>query len=137
MNDPGSKSLFRIRLLRFLAGGGVATAAHWLTMFALISSDLDPRISTAAGATAGLSVNYLAQYHYTFRSALSHRITFPRYLTGAAAGWLINLLAFSTAYSAQDSALAAQAIATFVSMLANYCLAERFVFHEEISSQPQ
>jgi putative flippase GtrA len=137
MNYPGSRSRFRIRLLRFLAGGGLATLTHWLIMLALIRNGLDPRLATAAGATAGLLINYLAQYHYAFRSGLSHRITFPRYLAGAVAGWSLNLLIFSVGYGASDSALAAQVIATFISMFANYCLAERFVFHEKAANQPQ
>jgi len=119
------------RLLRFLTGGGVATLVHWLVMFALIQAGTDAIVATATGASVGLAVNYLAQHRYTFRSGLAHRVAFPRYLTSAALGWSLNLIAFSAIYTATGMAMASQAAATAAATLANYLLAEKFVFQEE------
>ncbi len=137
MSHRVSKSFSRIRFVRFLTGGGLATLTHWLIMLALVRAGIDPRVSTAAGATVGLFINYLAQYHYTFRSDLSHQTAFFRYLSSAVAGWVLNVAVFSAAYSIAGSTVAAQAIATLASMITNYCLAERFVFHEKTANQPQ
>jgi len=118
------------RLLRFVTGGGIATLAHWLVMFALIQTGISAVPATAAGATVGLAVNYVAQHRYTFRSGLAHRVAFPRYLTSAGLGWSLNLIAFAAIYSATGMAMASQAAATAAATLANYLLAEKFVFPE-------
>jgi putative flippase GtrA len=117
-------------LLRFLTGGGIATLAHWLVMFALIQAGIGAVPATATGATVGLLINYLAQHRYTFRSGLPHRVAFPRYLTSAGLGWSLNLIAFSAIYTATGTAMASQAAATAAATLANYLLAEKFVFLE-------
>ncbi len=119
------------RLFRFLTGGGFATLAHWLVMMLLIRAGMDARLATAAGATVGLALNYLAQYRYTFQSALPHRVAFLRYLAGAILGWGLNLAVFSVMYATTDSAMSSQAVATAAATLANYFLAEKLVFQEE------
>ena len=123
---------FRLtRLCRFLTGGGFATLIHWLVMFLLIDAGVDARVATAAGATVGLGTNYLAQHRYTFRSELPHRLAFPRYLATSSAGWALNLAAFSTVYATTNAPLASQVTATAVATIANYFLAEKFIFQKE------
>lgn len=119
------------RLLRFLTGGGFATLVHWSVMFALIRAGSDAVLATATGATVGLAINYLAQYRYTFRSGLPHRVAFSRYLAGAGLGWGLNLAGFSAVYAVTGVPMASQVVATGVATLANYLLAEKFVFQEE------
>jgi putative flippase GtrA len=119
------------RLLRFLTGGGLATLVHWLVMAALIRAGTDAMLATATGATVGLAVNYLAQYRYTFRSALPHRVAFARYLAGASLGWSLNLAGFTAVYAVTGVPMASQIVATAVATLANFLLAEKFVFQEE------
>ena len=119
------------RPLRFLAGCGFATLVHWLTMLMLIQSGTDARVATATGATAGLVINYLAQYHYTFQSRLPHRRAFSRYLASAGLGWSLNLAGFSAIYAVTGAVLVSQAIATATATAANYLLAEKFVFQGE------
>lgn len=119
------------KAVRFLTGGGVATAVHWLVMFAMIQAGTDAVLATATGATAGLAVNYLAQYRYTFRSGLPHRVAFARYLAGAGLGWSLNLACFTAMYTVTGTTMVSQIVATAVGTLANYLLAEKFVFQEE------
>ncbi|MDR5900055.1 GtrA family protein [Halomonas vilamensis] len=119
------------RLLRFLSGGGFATLMHWLVMFTLIRAGSNVVMATATSATAGLAVNYLAQYRYTFRSVLPHRVAFSRYLVGAGLGWGLNLAGFTAMYTITGAPMASQIVATGVATLANYLLAEKFVFQEE------
>jgi len=121
----------RKRALRFLVGGGFATLVHWLVMFLLIDRGVDARLATATGATLGLVVNYLAQYHYTFRSRLPHRVAFSRYLASSGLGWTVNLGSFSAMYALTGVPMASQAVATAAATFANHLLAEKFVFPEE------
>ena len=123
------------RLLRFLTGGGLATLVHWLTMFLVIQAGTDARLATAIGASAGLVVNYLAQYSYTFRSRLPHRVAFSRYLAGASLGWGLNLAAFSAMFSVTGAPVASQAVATAAAVVTNYVIAEKFVFLEESTNE--
>src|SRR5690554_6578985 len=119
------------RLLRFRTGEGFATLVHWLVMFLMIRADNDARLATATGASVGLLVNYFAQYRFTFRSGLPHRVAFARYLAGAGLGWGLNLAGFSAMHTVTDMAMASQAFATAAATFANYLLAEKFVFQEE------
>ncbi len=131
MKPANLKTARVTRLLRFLTGGGFATLVHWLTMFLLIRSGTGAQLATAAGATTGLVINYLAQHRYTFQSRLPHRVALPRYLAGAGLGWSLNLACFSATYGATGAPIASQAIATATATFANYLLAEKFVFQGE------
>ncbi len=104
---------------------------HWSVMFALIWTGSDAVLATATGATVGLAINYLAQYRYTFRSGLPHRVAFSRYLAGAGLGWGLNLASFTAMYAGTGLPMVSQIAATAVATLANYFLAEKFVFQEE------
>ncbi|SNC60497.1 Putative flippase GtrA (transmembrane translocase of bactoprenol-linked glucose) [Marinobacter sp. es.048] len=125
------------RLPRFLLAGGAATLLHWLTMLVLIGWGLTAVLATATGATVGLLTNYVGQHRYAFCSGLPHRVAFPRYLTGAALGWTLNLMGFSLLLVAGLSTAPSQMITTGLVAFANYFFARRFVFHEEptINSQ--
>ncbi len=119
------------RLPRFLLAGGAATLLHWLTMLVLIGWGLNAVLATATGATAGLLANYIGQHRYAFCSNLPHRIAFPRYLTGAALGWALNLAGFSLLLVTGLGVAPSQLITTGLVAFANYLFAQRFVFHEE------
>jgi len=125
------------RLPRFLLAGGFATLLHWLIMLLLIRFGVGAVAATTIGATAGLFVNYALQHRYAFRSGLPHRITLPRYLTGAGLGWILNLLSFSLLLAAGSTVALSQLIATGLVAFANYLFAERFVFHEEPTTDIQ
>lgn len=116
------------RVLRFLASGGMATLVHWLCMYWLVSAGTDARLATAIGASVGLLVNYAGQYRFAFRSRLPHHLAFSRYLASGSIAWVLNLAAFSGLYAGTDNAALSQVVATAAVTLANYVLAERFVF---------
>lgn len=119
------------RLPRFLLTGGIATLLHWLTMLVLIDWGVSAVPATATGAVVGLLANYVGQYRYAFCSDLPHRMTFPRYLSGAALGWALNLTGFSLLLVAGLGVAPSQIITTGLVAFANYLVAQRFVFHEE------
>ena len=131
MRFPLLRSTGWSRLPRFLLAGGVATLLHWLTMLVSIGWGLNAVIASATGATVGLLANYLGQHRYAFCSELPHTVAFPRYLTGAALGWSLNLAGFSLLLMAGLSVAPSQLITTGLVAFANYLFAQRFVFHEE------
>lgn len=128
---PKARHLFQSQLPRFLTAGGLATLLHWLIMGMLVRAGLDPKLSTATGATAGLAFNYVIQHQYAFTSSLPHRVALPRYLAAASLGWFLNLLGFSVLSLAGLEILSAQFLATAFGTVANYFFAKRFVFHEK------
>ena len=131
MKFPLLRSTDWRRLPRFLLAAGVSTLLHWLTMLILIGWGCNAVLATAAGATAGLLANYVGQHRFTFSSELPHRIAFPRYLTGAAAGWILNLAGFSLLLATDLGVAPSQILTTGLVAFANYFFAQRFVFHEE------
>lgn len=68
------------RFVRFLIGGGIATAAHWGLMAVLIAGGVADLVATTIGAFAGASVNYVLQHRYTFASSREHRDAIPAYV---------------------------------------------------------
>lgn len=131
MKFPDMERNRRGALPRFLLTGGLATALHWLIMVFLVHAGIDALAATAIGAGAGLLANYIGQHRFAFCSRMPHRVTFPRYLAGAGMGWTLNLLGFALLRVAGSNVAFAQFTATGLVALANYLLAERFVFHEE------
>ncbi len=126
------KLLFLIspRLLPFLAGGGTATLLHWLVMLGLIQLQQDPRLATAGGATAGLLLNYVLQYHFIYRSELPHSTSFPRYLTASAFGWILNLTLFALLLPITNQVWLSQLLATAAVTSVSFFCSERLVFNE-------
>jgi len=75
----------------YLAVGAVGTALHYLLMVALIeAARLGAVLAATCGFAAGAAVNYLLNYHYTFRSQQPHAIALPRFLVLALLGAAVN-----------------------------------------------
>jgi putative flippase GtrA len=76
---------------RFAAAGAVGTATHYCVLIALVElASVAPAAAAAAGAVVGATVNYLLNYHVTFRSRSSHVATFARFAVVALAGMILN-----------------------------------------------
>jgi putative flippase GtrA len=117
--------------LRFIASGGAATLSHWLTMALLIVAGTAPSMATAVGAVVGAGVNYQLQKAYAFRSANSHRVALPRYVTACVLLWLTNLLLFVALHRLlQLSVVMAQFATTAFVALLSYWLYRHMVFNE-------
>lgn len=48
----------RHRFYRYLASGGVSTAAHYLTLYALVQMGTEPVLGSTIAALVGLVLNY-------------------------------------------------------------------------------
>jgi putative flippase GtrA len=112
--------------LRFANSGAVGTAAHYATLWGLVSIGSGPVGASALGAVVGAGVNYVLNYHWTFGSDLPHRKTLPRFLTIAVFSLALNTLLMALLTSGTKlHYLAAQVFATGACLILNY-LASRF-----------
>lgn len=84
------------RFIRFLIGGGIATAAHWGLMALLVAGGADGLLATSVGAFAGAAVNYVLQHRYTFASTREHRDAVPAYVFATLLSLYLNGFAYRT-----------------------------------------
>ncbi|WP_228160489.1 MULTISPECIES: GtrA family protein [Marinobacter] len=119
----------------FLASGGLATALHWSVMAGLWGLGVAPALATATGSAAGAGVNYGLQRRLAFGVASPHRRALPRYLLSCSLAWLSNVLLFAFLHSVAACPVALAQVATTALVTGlNYCLYQRFVFHESFPS---
>ncbi len=117
--------------IRFLFGGGIATALHWGVMWALVLLQVDATVATGMGALAGAIANYLLQYYHTFNCVYAHSQVFPAYLRTCIIGWVVNATLFHLIITLiLSNILWAQLITTGWVTFLNYYLYKKVVFHE-------
>jgi putative flippase GtrA len=78
------------RWLRFCAYacvGAAGTGVQYVVLYALVSSKM---LGAVAASCIGAIVNYLLNYHLTFRSTSRHAHVAPRFFAVAAAGIAVN-----------------------------------------------
>lgn len=130
MAEAGIRSLLQTAA-RYLVSGGAATLLHWGTMAALIAAGLSANLATALGALAGATLNYVLQFHFTFRSRQQHATTMPRYLGITFLSWCSNNAVFALIHGLTGLAAApSQFLTTALVTVLNFFLYRRFVFNE-------
>jgi putative flippase GtrA len=81
------------QFLRFALVGIAGTGAHYMVLWALVEQAKVPvLIATSMGFVVGALTNYWLNRRYTFTSTASHAAAFPRFLTIAAAGAILNAI---------------------------------------------
>lgn len=81
------------QFLSFAGVGVVATAAHYLSLLALVEGGLaHPAPASAAGAAVGALVSYALNYRLTFAAQSPHRKTMPRFLAIAVVAMILNFV---------------------------------------------
>lgn len=117
----------------FTLVGVVGTAAHYIVLVVLVELlALNAVASSAAGALCGALVNYLLNHRFTFRSAMPHGKTLPRFLTVATAGFAINaLIMYLGVEVAQMYYLLVQILATGMVLVWNFVANKLWTFSGE------
>jgi putative flippase GtrA len=113
---PAAPGTLGARFTRFAMVGAVGTAAHYLTLIALVEvAGTGGVIATTAGFIVGLVVNYVLNRRYTFASRRPHRSAFWRFALVAVCGMVMNgaIFAFATG-SLQMHYLLSQVLATVI-----------------------
>lgn len=84
-NHGSVRELFA-QIARFLSAGGIAVAAQWLLLIALVELDLlHPVPASCLGFAAATSLSYFLRRRFVFKSRLAHRHCLPRYTAVAMA----------------------------------------------------
>ena len=119
-------------VLRFLASGGIATVAHWATLWSLINLQVEAVLASSLGAFVGAVVNYFLQYFFTFKTKRLHKQALLAYIPAVSISWLLNLGLFYSLYGSLFSEpLMAQVVTTSIIMLVNFLLYKKVVFREK------
>lgn len=120
------------QFLRFLVVGGAATAIHYLLMWLLHAGlGLDAVLSTAVGFLISAVFNFLASYHFTYRSSAPKLRAAWRYALVAGSGLCINTGIFAMGTRGGDLPVAlAQIIATGVVLFWQFGMGRVFSFSD-------
>ena len=113
------------------AGFGLfGTATQYVVLVALVElANISPVISTAFGYFLGAIVNYILNYHITFKSNKKHHEALLKFLIIASIGMALNILIMHigvTAYSSHY--ILVQIIATAIVLLWNFILNSIWTF---------
>jgi len=110
--------------------GAIGTAGHYLTLILLVELlRIDPSLATTAGFIVGALINYILNYHITFKSDKSHREALIKFLLIAAIGAVINtFIMYLGSNFLQYHYLLVQIIATLIVLLWNFTINKIWVF---------
>jgi len=79
------------RFAKFSVVGAGGTGLHYIILVVAVEvASAPPAIASALGAVAGALFNYFLNFRFTFRSQRAHRHAFPRFLSIALLGVLLN-----------------------------------------------
>ncbi len=86
------------QLIKYGTAGAVGTAVQYAILIGLVEVlHGDPVVASTLGAIAGAVVNYLLNYHYTFRSRRPHASSLAKYMVVSAAGIALNAVVLAGA----------------------------------------
>lgn len=118
------------RFFRFTGVGAIGTAAHYLTLFALVDFfGANAIAASSTGYLVGGVTNYLLNYYFTFRSDKPHVETAFKFFTIAFVGFFLNAGAmwlFTEMITLHY--LLAQLVATALVLLWNFVANDRWTF---------
>lgn len=123
----------------FSGVGVVGTAAHFLVLVLVVEGLRGGALQgSTAGFLIGAVVNYLLNYHFTFRSTKRHRSALPRFLLVATVGAGLNglLMAFTLEALALNY-LVCQVVATGLVLVWNFLANRQWTFGERLPSTPE
>lgn len=120
-----------MEFLLYSTVGGVATSAHYVTLFVLVeAAGLDPSIAAGLGAFIGAVVAYCGNRLYTFSdSRVRHLISLSRFFGVAGAGMLLSagIVALGVTIMSVHY-FAAQVVATLVVLVFTYLINRTWTF---------
>ncbi len=124
-------TFFASSLGKFLIVGGLATAAQFAALFALVELHLcSAVVASGLGYGVGALVNYLLNYYVTFNSKQTHLATLPKFIVVVAFGLSVNTFVFYCANLILPWYGLSQCVATFASLVANYLLHRFWIYRQ-------
>ena len=115
--------------MRFLVSGGIATVAHWASLWGLIHLQVEAVLASSLGAFVGAVVNYFLQYFFTFKTKRLHKQALLAYIPAVSVSWLLNLAIFYSLYGRLFlEPLMAQIVTTGILAVVNFLFYKKIVF---------
>ena len=119
------------QFLTFAGVGAVGTAAHYAIFLFAVSSGVDPVGASVLGFASGAVVNYLLNYHITFRARANHRRSATRFAALAGTSLVLNTLLMALAvHVLRVQFLVAQVLTTGVVLCWNFVASRWWAFKE-------
>lgn len=117
------------RFVIFVGVGGMATLIQFAILALLVESGLSTAV-IASGTSYGLSAifNYLANYHLTFASKISHKQTFPKFALTAFLGLVTSTSLFALFLHLIGHYLLAQCLATGLTLVLNFAVHKLWIY---------
>lgn len=111
-----------IKFLRFVGVGTLATAIQYVILIVLVRLEVSsPTIASATGFMISGIINYLLNYHFTFRSQRAHIQAASRFAAVAAMGLILNTGVMALGVNVLlIHYLAVQIVATAIVLLWNF-----------------
>ncbi|NBQ92051.1 MAG: GtrA family protein [Betaproteobacteria bacterium] len=122
------------QLVKYAGVGGVSAIFHYGTLVACVEwLKVSPVPASVAASGVGAGVNYLLNYHYTFRSDRHHGQSVPRFLTVAATGAGLNAgLMFLGVHLIEIHYLLAQLLSTAIVFFWNFLINRSWTFRPHL-----
>jgi putative flippase GtrA len=116
-------------LLRYLAVGLAATAAHWAFMVMLVEQvGMAPWLASGAGAALGAQVAFLANRSFTFEHAGEGWPAWWRFMATAVLGAVVGMVIVAAGVKLGAHYMLAQALATGVGVLLTFAVNRNWAF---------
>ncbi|WP_346838101.1 GtrA family protein [Microbulbifer sp. SAOS-129_SWC] len=123
--------LLQWRFTRFALVGGGATLLQYLLLVLLVEALHAPEVAASAAAfSLSALANYWLNYHFTFASQRLHRQALPRFALVALTGLAVNTACFAALLPLLPY-LAAQVVATAVTLVGNFALQHLWIYRRE------
>lgn len=127
---PALTDCYTNQFARFCLAGSVGTAVHYSVLLAFVHFQGSPMIGSIAGFVFGALVNYVLNYHYTFKSVQRYPITLAKFFTTACAGLVLNTLVMGLLTGLLNMHyFLSQLLATAGVVLWNFTVNLRWTFH--------
>ena len=118
--------------IKYLGIGGLSTLLQFLLLTLFAEFKLMPVVIASAAAYALSSIfNYLANYHFTFTSDLSHSKTLPKFIAAVCLGLLANTLLFAIFYYFLKNYFVAQFLATGITVFLNFLSHKLWIYKDQ------
>lgn len=122
------------QFFRFAVVGGTGTSFHFLILIILVRlAGSDPVMASIWGSIGGALVNYILNYHWTFKSNKLHRKALPMFLMVAFSCLALNaaiMTVIINIYGIQY--ILSQIIATAIVLLWNFGANKAWTFKQPV-----
>ena len=128
------------QFLMFAGVGAIGTLGHYTVLIVLVQFwAVDPVFASSFGFVVGAVINYILNYHFTFRSDKRHREALVKFLIVATIGAGINgAIMFLGVEHTRINYLVVQVFATIVVLFWNFVVNKLWTFaHHNVDSTGQ